>query len=285
MKLVTKLTTYARSRRLKASYLHGIAMLLAAALPLLMSVPTTIAEGSISFQLKAYGGNRTVVIFSGSTAEELGAVLDPLGTSIRISAVGNSFSASSDVPKNGLIAFIQQVSRSGYDDLVITLKQPSTMTESRSDGMLKLFISAAEDRSKNTSRAQEPADAPSEAAQTEIAQKAVAPAISLPVRFFTKGIPTDQNQIIVAFPTVSSDESPAFVATLQGVSYFAGLMNAWLTDKEFKIERPIEGKSSEEGEALIEALTAEVVDLRKQLNRAQQNLKKLNGAAPALDVK
>lgn len=249
-----------------------------------MSVPTTVAQDTVSFQLKAFGSNRTVVIFSGASAGELGAVLDPLGTSIRISSAGTSFSANSEIPQKGLVSFIQQVPRGGYDDLVITLKQTSTLTESRSDGILKLYISAVEARPKNTSESKAAAEAAAPAAEAPTTQKAVASAVNLPVRFFTKGVPTDQNQVIIALPAINTDESPAFVATLRGVAYFAGLMSGWLTEREFTVDRPIEG-ASDESESLIESLTAEVVDLRKQLSRAQQRLNKLDSAANAMDVK
>lgn len=283
MALLAKLRAYVTSK-LRTAGPSALASMLVLTLALLMSVPTTVAEDSVSFQMKAYGASRTVIMFTGATAGDLNTALDPLGTSIRISAAGTSFTADSEIPKDGLVSYVQQVTRGGYEDLVITLKQKATLTESRSDGMLKLFLSRAEERQK-PSPTPAPESVDSSAAPAEQAPKAVAPAVNLPVRFFTSGIPNEQNQLIIAFPPLASEEDPAFVATLRGVAYFSSLMSGWLTERDFKIERPGEGKSGKESEELINALTAEVVDLRKQLSRAQQQLKKLNGAATNTDVK
>ena len=92
---------------------------------------------------------------------------------------------------------MQQISRGGYEDLVVTLKHRVTITETRSEGMLKLFISAVDTTkpavAENT---EEPKQQPTQA------QLAVPPATQLPVRFYTKGVPNDQNQLIISFPNL-----------------------------------------------------------------------------------
>lgn len=253
----------------KGYLLELLSLALLGALLSLISFPTLASAGPINFQLKSYGGTRAVIIFNGDGAAELGAALDPSGTSVRVSAIGGGFAANSEIPKKGLIAYVQQVSRSGYEDLVITLSRTATLTESRSENSLKLFISATSEPIPTAT------DTKTDSGPTvPTASQAVPAAVSLPVRFFTKGVPTEKNQLVVAFPEFSSTTDPAIVATLRGVSYFAGLMSDWLTSKDFKIQRPDETRSTEETDELIDALTAEVVELRKQLNSSEQELKK-----------
>lgn len=223
----------------------------------------------VEYVVRAYGGKNAVVILSGSVRNNLTTNLSSDGQSVRVSGVDINFVQAKDSYIAGLVSEIFQVKRGAFSDLIINLKEKCELTPTPGNKDLKLFLKAkANDVVLPSVKDNTTSTKPQ---QKSVRGIPINITVDTPAARQAKPLFT---QINLVFPNTQGLKSITSLSQeLKMLAYSLDIIWSWLTGQPLQFitteqappTTPQKGDEVEELEKLVQDLTQELVDVRKEL--------------------
>lgn len=230
----------------------------------------------INYSVQVYGSRHAVINFSGPGSESLSVTPSNNGNQLRVSGVNVQFSTGQKSSGRGIIGSVRQVQRGAFTDLVIGFNIPISVSATPGSGNLKLII-------KGKPQSQPPSlpkETPVDSTVTTASQA------SYPVQVISqlpeKG--AKPSGLTIVFPDLSSLTPRTSLAqfffssgrSIEILWAFATGQQLTLNDSSRPPAKDMPSKEdAEDIDALVTALTQELVELRTELMEKNKEITEL----------
>ncbi len=232
---------------------------------------------NITYKIQSYGNKHAVINLSGPGSGTLSVTPTNDGQQVRISGVEVGYVSDGNQNFSGIVTNAQQVRRGAYTDLVLSFRGKTSISATPGAGNLKLFV-----------RLIAPKATPDPNPSPGIDSSTTPKPFTMPIRLLPT-LPAPSNKdanlaggLTIVFPGADQIRSPFSTATeLRGVAYVLDLLWAWVFNsgssdpQKADPEPPSKGLRSEELDSLVQDLTKELVEVRKELMAKEEEIRSL----------
>lgn len=232
---------------------------------------------NITYKIQSYGNKHAVINLSGPGSGTLSVTPTNDGQQVRISGVEVGYVSDGNQNFSGIVTDAQQVRRGAYTDLVLSFRGKTSISATPGAGNLKLFV-----------RLIAPIATPDPQPSASIASSTTPKPPTMPIRLLsTLPIQSDKDAkpaggLTIVFPGAEQIRSPFSASKeLRGAAYVLDLLWAWVFNSgasDYDTTAPVTpSKDLRSGEldSLVQDLTKELVEVRKELMAKEEEIRSL----------
>jgi hypothetical protein len=225
----------------------------------------SVFADEVKYEISGFGGDRALIIFTGTDSKSLTPSMNGTGTSARISGVQVAFRPATAAPLPSLISSVQQVKRGALTDLVINLSASSELGITPGAADTRIYFKRK--GSSEPTNASTPPSAASKIITDKLSQA--------PIQISTIGPNSAAaGSITIALPDISVlSVNTAAAREFVAAAYISDLIGSWIFGIPVKFSinsKPKDDQDRADLEKLVKDLTAEVTSLREQLAAVKQ---------------